>query len=167
VSDRALLSVRGWIAGAFVMTPLAACCFARLGYDLVPSGPLDDLGDLVGPRLHRAVWLVIYELLRIPPSLAFAGLCVAAVAVWWCARRTEVWVDEHRRLLVARTTRLPLPTKVVFVPLSEVHGVRTERWLPFWVVLDEFDLPRRLCLRFGGRRELAALAAHVRRLRGD
>ncbi|MBK7400671.1 MAG: hypothetical protein IPJ34_31570 [Myxococcales bacterium] len=170
VRDRALHTV-GWaIAGSFLLVPLLACSIGRLGYDLVPSQLADDLGNLVfGSRLSRGVALVTWELLKIPPELALAGGCAVAFVMWWCARRTEVWIDERRQLLVARTTRFPLPVKLVSRPLAEVRAVRPE-WRGFlrrWVAIDEFDLRTTLCVRFGGRREVAALDAHVRRLRGD
>lgn len=168
VRDRALHSVRWAIAGCFVLLPLLAYAIGRLGYDLVPAPLADDVGNLVlGSRLSRQVTLVTWKLLKIPSELALVGGFVVAVAMGWCAQRTDVWVDERRGLLVARTTCFPLPTRVVAVPLSEVQAVRTERWLPSWVALDELGRRTRLCVRFGGRRQVAALDAHLRRLRGD
>lgn len=170
VRDRALRTVGWGIVGAFVLLPLLACFAARAGVDLLPARLLVAVSDLVfGQRWSRDLAFATHEFEVVPSPLALVVVVALTYVAWWFAQRSEVWVDERKQLLVARTTRFPLPARLVKVPLAEVHAVRVERswFLRRWVALDEIEQRTLLCLRIGGGRTVAAIDAHLRRLRGD
>ncbi len=170
VRDRALRTVGWGLALALGLLPLLVVCAARAGVELLPQRLLAPLSDLVfGPAWSRDLAFATDALAVVPTSLALLLVVTLGYVAWWFAQRSEVWVDERRHLLVARTTRFPLPARVVKLPLADVHAVRVERswFLRRWVALDEIEQRTLLCLRVGGRRQVAAIDAHLRRLRGD
>lgn len=169
LDPRAVHSVGWGIAVVVLALPCVVAFAARAGFDVLPDRLLDWGSDhLFGDERGRALARAVAATEVVPAGLAAVVAIAGAYVLWWFAQRTHVFVDEPGQALVARTTRWPLRARVVRVPLSSLEGVALRRSLVLhrWVAVDRYQEVT-LCLRVGGWRDVRALDAYVRRLRGD